>query len=52
MKHPKLYKEVERNELKKFIFGEYLFARKFENIAGLSDSVFELFDEQRAISES
>jgi hypothetical protein len=52
VKHPKLYKEIDRRELKKFVFGEYLFARKFENFAGLTDSVFELFDEQRAMSES
>jgi hypothetical protein len=52
VKHPKLYKEIDRRELKKFVFGEYLFARKFENFEGLTDSAFELFDEQRAMSES
>uniref|UniRef100_A0A6C0IEV6 Core-2/I-Branching enzyme n=1 Tax=viral metagenome TaxID=1070528 RepID=A0A6C0IEV6_9ZZZZ len=50
--HPKLYKEIDTKELKKIVFGEYLFARKFENFAGLTDSMFQLFDEQRAMSES
>lgn len=50
--HPKLYKKIDIRELEKIVFGEYLFARKFENIPGLSDSVFELFDKQLSMSES
>lgn len=49
VKHPKLYKTITRTEMKKFVFGEYLFARKFENIPGISDMVFGLFDEARAM---
>ena len=47
--HPKLYKTIEEMELKKFVGGEYLFARKFENFPGLSDLLFKLFDEARAM---
>jgi hypothetical protein len=52
VKYPKLYKDIDIRELRKIVFGEYLFARKFENIPGLSDSIFGLFEAQRAMSES
>jgi hypothetical protein len=35
--HPKLYKTIDAQELKKLICGEYLFARKFENNSKINE---------------
>jgi hypothetical protein len=35
--HPKLYKTIDAQELKKLIYGEYLFARKFENNSKINE---------------
>lgn len=41
--HPKLYKTIDEKEVKKFVEGEYLFARKFENNPKINEMLLTIF---------